>query len=386
MVAIVAAAISCWLFWDRAPKGNQVVAEQVPSLLPEKARNLANSSGFPTPKEPHASTPPLPIGPGKIFVDAKEWLDEFCPKLTLEEEERLLAEYGRTPMVLIALASMNRERAKIHLEEALATYPDDPDVLLTAYSYRNNLEIDGIQLLERLKEARPDDAFPHFVLARKLLTDGDKVSAENELLQAYNKKVFSPSLAESLRQQEIQLLTSADRTRDQALARATANRPNFGGGVGNIFAHVGGLTSDEAFGEAPQKLAALLIDVSQQMQQGSSVDQANFRLQQEKQLLDKFAQAEEAGTNVIGFPKPPAILAQEVQAEVDALQPHSRQSQRFVPMMQALDDKARSEFLNVFDQEGELAAIQWVEQQRPEVYQNTQKGDSGPWPSGGFWD
>ena len=110
----------------------------------------------------------------------QDYLDSLCPQLTLQEQERLLAETGRSAKAISALLWMTWPMSDKLVKEARRNFPDDPMILFCLIG-KNIWSEEGEDLtadIAKLKEvtSRNPVSFAGFVI------DGGKVGRSRSCL------------------------------------------------------------------------------------------------------------------------------------------------------------------------------------------------------------
>lgn len=105
-------------------------------------------------------------------------------KLTAEQLAGYLRENQRSAESLLAVFRATEDKA--FLEEALAKFPDDPQVNFTAL-FRSDTPEEKQQRIEALKKAAPDNALANYLAAQEAFKSGNTDLAVKELMAASGK-------------------------------------------------------------------------------------------------------------------------------------------------------------------------------------------------------
>lgn len=145
------------------------------------------------------------------------YLEKLCPRPTLDEEERIVAESGRDPHVMLGLVFAYSPRAERWLREAFRAAPEDPLVHYGILS-RNDPGYDRLQSALALAKAAPEDAAPLHAAALESLIRGDRSSAIAYLKEAAQLEQLS-SFYQSALGAAIDVYQRAGRPEDEARVR-----------------------------------------------------------------------------------------------------------------------------------------------------------------------
>jgi hypothetical protein len=167
------------------------LAEQIQALQQERdhaLQRLASAPAKPTPR-----LPAPPVQPTATASAAPEELRrtnlvsriQKGVQLTAKQVEPYLRAHGRNAASLLAAYRTTGDPAL--LEEAMQKYPKDPLVALEAASREGASPEAQRQWLEALKQSAPDNALPHYLLARNYFKAGQTDQAVQELIAAYGK-------------------------------------------------------------------------------------------------------------------------------------------------------------------------------------------------------
>jgi len=167
------------------------LAEQIQQLQQERddaLQRLAAASAPPALRLPAPpvqlttppATPPEELRSTNLFERFPDGV-----RLTAKQLESYLKAHGRNAASLLAAYRTTRDPAL--LAEAMQKYPNDPLVALeAAYSKDASPEAQR-QWLEAFKQSAPDNALPHYLLARNYFQAGQTDQAVQELLAAAGK-------------------------------------------------------------------------------------------------------------------------------------------------------------------------------------------------------
>jgi tetratricopeptide (TPR) repeat protein len=109
--------------------------------------------------------------------------DNDFPKLSAEQLEIYLNSAGRSAASLLTAFHLSKDEA--YLEEALESFPQEPQVLLEAA--RRKDAATALELLQRLKKEDPENGLADFLSARSLFDMGRNEEALAHLLQSTGK-------------------------------------------------------------------------------------------------------------------------------------------------------------------------------------------------------
>jgi hypothetical protein len=127
-------------------------------------------------------------------------------QLTAKQVEPYLKAHGRNAASLLAAYRTTGDPAL--LEEAMQKYPRDPLVALEA-AFREGASPEAQrQWLEAFKQAAPDNALPHYLLARNYFKAGQTDQAVQELLAASGKPLVQDYFVERMSDNEEAYLTA----------------------------------------------------------------------------------------------------------------------------------------------------------------------------------
>jgi hypothetical protein len=126
------------------------------------------------------AAPPEELRPTNLFSRIQKGV-----QLTAKQVEPYLKAHGRNAASLLAAYRATGDPAL--LAEAMQKYPKDPLVALEAASREGVSPEAQRQWLETLKQAAPDNALPHYLLARNYFKAGQTDQAVQELIAAYGK-------------------------------------------------------------------------------------------------------------------------------------------------------------------------------------------------------
>ena len=168
-----------------------LLARQIQQLQQERdhaLKRLASASARPTPRLP---APPVQPAPTATAAPEESWRTNLVSRiqkgvqLTAKQVEPYLRAHGRNAASLLAAYRTTGDPAL--LEEATQKHPKDPLVALEAASRQGASPEAQRQWLEALKQSAPDNALPHYLLARNYFQAGQTDQAVQELIAAYNK-------------------------------------------------------------------------------------------------------------------------------------------------------------------------------------------------------
>lgn len=121
---------------------------------------------------------------------------ENVPKLSLAEGEAFVARNRRTADSLLAAHLVTGESS--FLDEALKSYPNDPRVAFAAAFKPGLSGAERSAILEKFKNAAPDNALANYLAASEHLKAGRTDNAIQELEQAYSKPHLQEYISEGM--------------------------------------------------------------------------------------------------------------------------------------------------------------------------------------------
>lgn len=144
---------------------------------------------------------------------------EETPSLPREQIDRWLALNKTNAASLLAAAQLGHDRSLYFT--ALTNFPNDPRVLF-AVAAPGRLPEMRRELLDRLKNAAPDNALADYLSARDHLKNGEPAQALEDLLAATGKKRFDDYTLEDMQNRE-DLLLQSGKSPAEAKAVSTSN-------------------------------------------------------------------------------------------------------------------------------------------------------------------
>jgi hypothetical protein len=182
-LAIVAGVVLVGrIAWDSIrPHSSSNSNAEPTSILSTEAKKVSRSKGeSPKAKAVDQSKDDRVI---QIRRPYDQYLDEICPRLSAEEEDRLVAESDGDPNVLVGLVFGGSKRGEKWLREALQNGPENP-LVHYAILLRKDSGFDRLQSAQKLAKLTPQDASPLQDAAVELLKRGDQEGAIAALREA----------------------------------------------------------------------------------------------------------------------------------------------------------------------------------------------------------
>jgi tetratricopeptide (TPR) repeat protein len=326
--------------------------------------------------EPGHLTKPLSRGKAFKFPDYGSFLDSLCPRLSLIDEERILAATNRDVAVLVGLAIGRSPRAQQFLSEALQRAPRDPLVNYAILS-RNDSGFDRLRAARTLLELLPDDAEPFYAAALELTKVGDRDGALAYLREAAKRNEFG-TLYQPAWDSLLNAYRLAGFPEREAEARILLERGQSIGDTAlfelhNRFQPYGG---GYVIAPGNEDLAALMLDGMQKALSSPGRILGTYQLQRglEIHYLQAFLRLTVAGENPAVawqyFDTPPAEMLAAAKAEIAQLHPVDYFYADKPGIAQRLTNDQRFELIERIKRDGELSAYSWAYQVRPDIFRS----------------
>lgn len=218
VLVLIAASVSFWLRERKVASAPTRVADSSAtndqeSILAERDFEEAVQALI------NAVSPSDDIGQGRPTNRLAALLDRdtYQIEIPAEEIQRWLAINRTNAASLLAAAQVGRDRS-LYLT-ALTNFPNDPRVLF-AVAGPNRLPEMRRELLDRFKEAAPENALADYISARDHMQNGRRDEAIADLLAASGKTSFNDYTLEDMQNRE-DLLMQAGKSAAEAKAAAS---------------------------------------------------------------------------------------------------------------------------------------------------------------------
>lgn len=318
------------------------------------------------------------------------YLESICPRLTPAEEDRLAAESGNDPIVLLGLALARSKRAEHWLRLAYQKAPEDPRILYAVLA-RNDPGYDRLTVAQTLARLTPDDAAPLHSAALAALTAGDRKSAFQYLSDATKRSGYS-SVYRSALEATVAAFQLAGRPENSSRERVYLE------GIYQYemtalmkLAEKTGVVVGGAIRVSPDPaLAALLLDAHQKALYSKGLDLETYASQrvQEIAYLNAFlmARMKSGNPNLIEqhLGAPASEMLASAKGEFEELEPLIMFNRDKPGIFQRLNSSDRKELVARIDRDGEIAAYSWVYTTRPDIFTSVEFKPQGYSQDG--WD
>jgi hypothetical protein len=318
--------------------------------------------------------PTVGVNPGLYNL----YLNQLCAPLTAAEEDKLIAESGGDPNVLLALVFARSPRSEQWLREALRKAPENPLVHYAVLS-KTYPGFDRLRSALELARLAPQDASPLHAAALQSLRRGDREGAIAYLRDAAGREQFS-TLFGTAREAAVDAYQLAGRAENDARARVLLEGvPRFEGvTISQLERELGLISSVNARPSltGKEELGALVLDGYQKAlySQGLDLNAYHAARGMETEYLRAFLYtASTVSDRAIAeqyFPAPISEMFKEAQTEWNEAFPMLVFSQDRPGIYQRLNGGEKAELINRIVRDGELSAYRWAYQARPDIFRS----------------
>jgi tetratricopeptide (TPR) repeat protein len=378
-------------------------------LLALRARDLRNQSSIPNAKAPlsiaaEGNGPSKPDkeaskdGPGKqsngrsLFQIGlyDRYLDEICPRLSAEEEDRLVAESGGDPNVLVGLVFSGSKRGEKWLREALQKAPENP---LVHYAILSKVYpgFDRLQSALALAKLAPQDATPLQAAAFELLKKGDQEGAIAALRESAGRDRSSTLYSKAV-ESAVDTFKLAGRSGDDARVRMFLDGPGRFEGVtllklGQDLGLYKASRVEDVSGK--EEVAALMLDAFQKGIYSKGLDLRAYteyrmnELQYLRAFLRTGANTADRSSIEKYFTSPLSEMYSRAKAECDEVSDLMLFSADKPGIYKRLNPKEKTELIERIAKDGETSAFLWAYQTRRDIFRSPNFVPRG-WPADGW--
>jgi hypothetical protein len=185
---------------DKLREENQSLRQQIEKLSsltgePNDAPAFSKNRSFPSPRAaPQTHVSDSPAGSPSQDGESTDAMDRILrryplpPDVTAGQVESWLEENGRSAASLLASSRVTRDQTL--LQEAIETYPYDPQVNFAAVFKKDASPEERRQSLDAFKQSAPENSLANYLSAREFFKSGQINQALEELSAASGKEAF----------------------------------------------------------------------------------------------------------------------------------------------------------------------------------------------------
>jgi hypothetical protein len=375
-LAIVAVVFVAWNLRDSVrPHSSSNSTAEPTSGLSTEAKKVSQSKG----ESPKAKAVDRSKEDRVIHIRRPydRYLDEICPRLSAEEEDRLAAESGGDPNVLVGLVFGGSKRSEKWLREALQNGPEN-SLVHYAILLRKDSGFDRLKSAQKLAELTPQDASPLQDAAVELLKRGDQEGAIAALREAAGRDQCSTLYSKTI-ESILNTYKLAGRSENDARVRVLLEGPgrfegrtilelgeNLGFGAGGMVNNISG----------KEEAAALVLDACQKRVYSQGLDLDVYRLARGielnylREFLRSGANTADRSTIEKYFTAPLSETFSQAKAERDEMSDVLLFSADKPGIYQRLNPNEKSELIERIMRDGEVSAYHWAYQTRRDIFRS----------------
>lgn len=370
----MSAAIVLWLLFFAGSFSHPLEILQASLASTSGTDRSANGlSAKRTADHPEDSKHPVEVPQGVPYITYADYLDGLCAPLSEVEEDRLLAESGRSTQVLLGLAFGKSPRFMHWMKEALLKAPNDP-LVHYAVLQSGSPWLDPHHSAVELVRLAPQDASPLYFLASEAFKSGDLAKADKYLQDAFQRERSSSYRPEAF-QLMIDNYMAAGRSETEARARVALEYGRFTDWESAIVSDLAGRLNvvgpDGVTLWGSDERTAMLIDADQKLHFLATTDLITScgALMAESFLLKVLSEgsAERLGKYL---PAPASEMLANAKAELAMMTDIMWFAHDKPGIYQRLQPEQRTELIDRFYRDGEVSAYKWAYQTRPDIFKS----------------